>query len=85
MIQGSLSIIYAGLVILVVLVALKVSIDAFRKGGLPTSEAEDIPSKIYAPRSFFPTAAEKEVLDEWKAAGLDPSPQGVGHSRTLGA
>jgi carbon starvation protein len=79
MIQGSLSIIYAVLVILVVLVALKVSIDAFRKGGLPTSEAEDIPSKIYAPRSFFPTAAEKEVLDEWKAAGLDPSPQGVGH------
>ncbi|MCA0336189.1 MAG: carbon starvation protein A [Actinobacteria bacterium] len=79
MIQGSLSILYAVLVIIVVLVALKVCVDALRRGGLPTAEAEDVPSQIFAPRSFLPTPAEKEVLEEWRAAGLDPSPQGAGH------
>ena len=79
MIQGSLSILYAVLVITVVLVALKVCVDALRRGGLPTAEAEDVPSQIFAPRSFLPTPAEKEVLEEWRTAGLDPSPQGAGH------
>jgi carbon starvation protein len=79
MIQGSLSILYPQLVIIVVLVALKVCVDALRRGGLPTTEAEDVPSQIFAPRSFLPTPAEKEVLEEWRAAGLDPSPQGAGH------
>lgn len=79
MIQGSLSIIYASLVIIVFVAAMVVCVKAVRAGGLPTSEAEDIPSKIFAPRSFRPTAAEQQVLDEWKEAGLDPTPVGVHH------
>ena len=55
------------------------AIKAFRAGGLPTSEEEDVPSRIFAPKGFLPTPAEKEVYAEWKAAGLDPSPQGVHH------
>ncbi len=78
-VQGTLSIIYAVLVIIVVLSAAVVCVRAIRAGGLPTTEAEDVPSRIFAPRSFLPTPAEKAVLAEWKAAGLDPSPQGVHH------
>ncbi|HPF79971.1 carbon starvation CstA family protein [Nostocoides australiense] len=78
-IQGWLSIIYAVLVIIVVLAALAVMLKALRSGGLPTSEAEDVPSKIFAPRLFLPTKAEQDVLDEWKEAGLDPTPVGAHH------
>ncbi|XVX18954.1 carbon starvation CstA family protein [Actinomycetota bacterium] len=76
MVQGTLSVIFAVLVLIVVLSAIVVCIKALRAGGLPTSEEEDVPSQIFAPRSFLPTAAEKEVLAEWKAAGLEPTPTG---------
>ncbi|GAA1768455.1 carbon starvation CstA family protein [Nostocoides vanveenii] len=76
-VQGSLSIIYASLVVIVVLAAAVVCAKAIRAGGLPTAEAPDVPSQIFAPRSFVATDAEKQVLAEWREAGLDPSPQGV--------
>jgi len=76
-VQLSLSVLYALLVIVVVCVAIWVAIRAVRAGGLPTTEEPDTPSKIFAPKSFLPTAAEKEVLAEWKAAGLDPTPVGA--------
>ena len=79
MIQGWLSIIYAVLVIVVVVAALVVMVKAARAGGLPTSEAEDVPSKIFAPRGFRATPAEQAVLDEWAQAGLDPTPVGRPH------
>ncbi|MEI2779314.1 MAG: carbon starvation CstA family protein [Tetrasphaera sp.] len=78
-IQGLMSILYAALVIIVVLAAIAVCIKALRLGSLPTTEEEDVPSRIFAPRSFLPTPAEKAVLAEWKQAGLDPSPQGAHH------
>ena len=51
-----------------------VMVKAVRAGGLPTSEDEDVPSKIFAPRGFIASPAEKRVLAQWKEAGLDPSP-----------
>ncbi|MFC0358775.1 MULTISPECIES: carbon starvation CstA family protein [Kytococcus] len=72
-IQGTLSIVFALLVAVVVLAALWVCLKAVRAGGLPTSEDEPVPSRTFAPRGFFPTPAEKEVLAQWQAAGLDPS------------
>ena len=74
MVQGSLSAIYASLVIVVVCAAVVVWVRAVRSGGLPTSEAPDVPSRIFAPRSFLPTAAEREVLEQWREAGLEPTP-----------
>lgn len=74
MIQEGLSILYAVLVLVVFAVAMQVSLKAIRAGGLPTSEEEPTPSRIFAPASFSPTPLEKEVLAEWKAAGLDPTP-----------
>ena len=73
-IQQSLSIIYASLVLVVFAVTLWVAWKAVKAGGLPTSEEEPVPSRIFAPATFFPTPLEKEVLADWKAAGLDPTP-----------
>ncbi|WP_409483410.1 carbon starvation CstA family protein [Arsenicicoccus dermatophilus] len=78
-IQTGLSVLFALLVIMVVVATVLTALRAGRAGGLPTSEEPDVPSRIFAPRSFLPTPAEKAVLQEWKAAGLDPSPQGVHH------
>lgn len=36
---------------------------------------EKVPSKIFALSSFIPTPAEKKVLAQWKAAGLEPNPE----------
>ncbi|WP_068425699.1 carbon starvation CstA family protein [Piscicoccus intestinalis] len=78
-VQGTLSIVYAVLVLVVLLVTLYVSFKALRAGGLPTSEEEPVPSRIFAPRSFVATPAEKEVLQEWKDAGLEPTPVRAHH------
>ncbi|MFI7002822.1 carbon starvation CstA family protein [Nocardia sp. NPDC050175] len=66
-IQGSLSIIFAVLVLIVAIVGLIVCVRAWRAGGGPDSESPDEPSKIFAPTSFFATAEEKEVQQEWDA------------------
>ena len=80
-VQGTLSIVYALLVAIVFIVAMIVSVKALQKGGLPTSEVEPVPTKIFAPKGFTASAAEKKVLEEWKAAGLEPNPEaGKGHS-----
>ena len=72
-IQGTLSIMYAVLVLVVFLIGMGIAIKAVRKGGLPTSETPGVPTKIFAPASFIPTPLEKEVLVEWQAAGINPS------------
>ncbi|MFD6158821.1 carbon starvation CstA family protein [Nocardia sp. NPDC060256] len=66
-IQGSLSIIFAVLVLIVAIVGLIVCVRAWRAGGGPDSESPDEPSKIFAPKSFLATAEEKEVQREWDA------------------
>ena len=79
-IQTGLSILFATLVAIVFITGIVVSIKALRAGGLPTSEEPDKPSRIFAPKTFVPTPAEREVLAEWKAAGLDPTPVGAHHA-----
>ncbi|CAM4487868.1 carbon starvation CstA family protein [Nocardia ninae] len=66
-IQGTLSIIFAVLVLVVAIVGVLVCVRAWRAGGGPSSESEDEPSKIFAPKAFFATSAEKEVQREWDA------------------
>ncbi|MFC9438426.1 carbon starvation CstA family protein [Nocardia sp. NPDC057030] len=66
-IQGSLSIIFAVLVLVVAVVGLWVCVRAWRAGGGPDSESPDEPSKIFAPKSFLATQTEKEVQREWNA------------------
>ncbi|TWH09768.1 carbon starvation CstA family protein [Rhodococcus rhodochrous] len=64
-IQGTLSIVFAGLVLIVVVAGVVVCIRSIRAGGMPTTETPDVPSKIFAPAGFVPTPAERELQKEW--------------------
>ncbi|WP_284303179.1 carbon starvation CstA family protein [Mobilicoccus caccae] len=78
-VQGTLSIVYAVLVLVVFIAAMTVVVRTLRAGGAPVSEHDAPPSQIFAPSSFVATKLEKEVLAEWKEAGLDPTPVGRTH------
>ncbi|QIS15472.1 carbon starvation CstA family protein [Nocardia arthritidis] len=64
-IQGTLSIIFAVLVLIVAIVGVLVSLRAWRSGGGTTTETPEVPSKIFGPRGFFASPAEKEVQKQW--------------------
>lgn len=64
-IQGSLSIIFAVLVLIVAIVGVLVCVNAIRKGGGETTESPEEPSKIFGPSGFLATKAEKEVQEQW--------------------
>ncbi|MGA4690418.1 carbon starvation CstA family protein [Rhodococcus sp. AB351] len=64
-IQGTLSIVFASLVLIVVAAGVVVCIRSIRAGGMPTTETPDVPSKIFAPAGFVPTPAERELQKEW--------------------
>ncbi|KIQ19283.1 carbon starvation CstA family protein [Rhodococcus sp. MEB064] len=80
-IQGTLSIVFAVLVLIVALAGFAVCIKAIRAGGLPSSEEEDVPSKLFAPSGFLPTEAEKSVQAEWDVLIADGTVRrpGTGH------
>lgn len=64
-IQGTLSIVFAVLVILVVAAGVVVAVRSLRGRGRPLAEDEHVPSRIFAPSGMFPTHAEKEVSRQW--------------------
>ncbi|MBF6436813.1 carbon starvation CstA family protein [Nocardia cyriacigeorgica] len=82
-IQGTLSIVFAVLVLIVTVVGAIVCYRAWRAGTAETTESPEEPSRIFAPSGFIPTAAEKEVQREWdelieKGAVKEP---GAAHSK----
>lgn len=83
-IQGTLSIVFAVLVIIVVVAALVVSIKAIRGGSRPLTEDEPVPSHIFGPSSLFTTELEREVQKEWdkrqQNAGRPAKPDSHGKS-----
>lgn len=66
-IQGTLSIVFAVLVLVVAVVGTIVCVRAWRAGESPTTESPEEPSKIFAPSGFIATPAEREVQKEWDA------------------
>ncbi|MEV6767190.1 carbon starvation CstA family protein [Nocardia sp. NPDC051030] len=71
-IQGTLSIIFAVLVLIVAIVGAVVCLRILRNGTAPvegevveTTESPEEPSKIYGPKGFLASKAEKEVQKEW--------------------
>ncbi len=66
-IQGSLSIIFAVLVLIVFAAGVIVALNAIRGNGRPLSEDEPVPSQLFAPSGMIPTAAEREVQKQWDA------------------
>ena len=71
-IQGTLSIVFALVVIVVVGAAIVVAARAIRGTGRPPAEEDAVPSRIFAPSGLIATPAEKEVQKLWDA--LPPSP-----------
>ena len=66
-IQGTLSIIFALVVIVVVVAGIIVAFNAIRGGGRPLTEDDPVPSKRFAPSGLIATAAEREVQSAWDA------------------
>jgi carbon starvation protein len=66
-IQGTLSIVFAVLVIIVFLAGAIMAIRAIRGGGRALTEDIPVPSKIFGPSSLISTSAEKEVQKQWDA------------------
>ncbi|MCX4096084.1 carbon starvation CstA family protein [Nocardia sp. alder85J] len=64
-IQGTLSIVFALLVLVVAIVGVVVCVRAIRQGGGSTTETPEVPSKIFGPTGFVSTKAEREVQQEW--------------------
>jgi carbon starvation protein len=66
-IQGTLSILFAMVVVIVVIVGVVVSLRAIRGNGRPLTEEEPVPSKRFAPSGLIATAREREVQRQWDA------------------
>jgi carbon starvation protein len=66
-IQGTLSIIFASLVVIVFIAGVMVVLNALRGTGRPLTEDEPVPSRIFAPSGLIPTKTEREVQKQWDA------------------
>ena len=66
-IQGTLSIVFAVLVVIVFVGGIIVALRVVRGGGPPLSEDTPVPSRLFAPSGLIPTRAEREVERQWDA------------------
>jgi carbon starvation protein len=72
-IQGTLSIIFASLVVIVFIAGVMVVLNALRGTGRPLTEDEPVPSRIFAPSGLIPTKTEREVQKQWDALPKSPA------------
>jgi carbon starvation protein len=72
-IQGTLSIVFVVLVVIVVAAGVIVALKSIRGGGSPLTEDDPIPSRLFAPSGMIPTAAEREVQKQWDALPKSPA------------
>ncbi|OBJ09007.1 carbon starvation protein CstA [Mycobacterium sp. 1482292.6] len=77
LIQGTLSILFAVAVVIVVIAGAVVALGAIRGPGRPLTEDDPVPSKFFAPSGLIPTAAERELQRQW-----DELPKRGSESRT---
>lgn len=68
-VQGSLSIIFVVLSLIVITTAVMVTIRSIKAGGGPSKEDPAVASRIFAPASVVPNATEKALLKEWADSG----------------
>jgi carbon starvation protein len=64
-IQGTLSIVFAVLVVIVFVGGIIVALRVLRGGGPALSEDSPVPSRLFAPSGLVPTRAEREVERQW--------------------
>ncbi|MCU1574928.1 MAG: carbon starvation protein CstA [Micrococcaceae bacterium] len=78
-VQGTLSIIFVVLSIVVIIAALLVTWRAFRNGGGTSNEDPAVPSRIFAPAGFLATAEEKAIRAQWAGRPAGRTPARSGH------
>ncbi len=66
-IQGTLSVLFALVVVIVLIVGVLVALRSIRGGGRPLTEDNPVPSKLFAPSGLIPTATERKVQRQWDA------------------
>lgn len=66
-VQGTLSILFALVVVIVVVTGIIVALRAIRGGGRPLTEHEPMPSRLFAPSGLIATATERKVQKQWDA------------------
>jgi carbon starvation protein len=66
-VQGTLSIAFATVVVVVVISAATMSYKVIRGNGRPLSEDDEVTSRRFAPSGLIPTAAERDVQRQWDA------------------
>jgi carbon starvation protein len=66
-IQGTLSIVFAMVVVIVFALGIMVALRVIRGGGRPLTEDDPVPSKLFAPSGLIPTAGERKVQRQWDA------------------
>ena len=79
-IQGTLSIVFAVVVLIVVAAAVVMSARSLRGAGRPLAAEAPVPSRIFGPARLFATPLEKEVQKQWDALADSPA-RPVGTSR----
>ncbi|VBA49488.1 Carbon starvation protein A [Mycobacterium attenuatum] len=65
-VQGTLSIVFATVVVVVFVAGVVVALKAVRGTGRPLAEDDPVPSKLFAPAGLIPTAAERELQRKWR-------------------
>ena len=76
-VDGVLAALFAVLVIVVILDASRIWVQAIRaRRPLPTTEVPFVESKLVAPAGLFPTAEERAVLAEVNGDGTEREPVG---------
>jgi carbon starvation protein len=75
-VQGSLSIAFLVLTLIVIVAAILVTIKNVRTHRADTTEDPEIPSKIYEPAGLIPTPAEKALAKEWEDYEAGQAPAG---------
>jgi carbon starvation protein len=66
-IQGTLSVIFAIVVVIVLIAGVLMALRTIRGDGRPLSEDAPLPSTLFAPSGLIPTAGERKVQRQWEA------------------
>ncbi|WP_157155240.1 carbon starvation CstA family protein [Diaminobutyricimonas sp. LJ205] len=78
-VQGTLSILFVSLAIIVIAASVVVSIKAFKNGGGNNTEDAPEASRIYAPAGFIASKEERDLQKQWDALPAAKQPARSGH------
>jgi len=72
-VQGTLSIVFAAIVVIVAVAAIIAICKVIRDGGQASSEDNPVPSTLFAPSGMLATSGEREVQRQWESLRAGPT------------